>query len=80
MSYVVVTQTHCEYCQKAKDLLSKRQIKFTVCSIDHQGATELRRFLEGMRIRKVPAIFHNGNYVGGYDELKGYLDAGRSNY
>ena len=68
MSIVVVGQTHCEYCQRLKQLLADQKKTFTYCPLDHQGATELRRFLEGMRVRKVPAVFINGSYIGGYDD------------
>lgn len=67
---VVITQVNCEWCDKAKKLLSDNGIGFGMCSIDHQGATELRRMLEFMKIRTVPAIFMDGHYIGGYKELR----------
>lgn len=43
-------------------------LSFTICSIDHQGSTELRRFLDSQKIRTVPAVFVDGEYVGGCNE------------
>jgi len=74
MKVTVVTQAYCESCTKVKDHLSDLGIEFTMCSVDHQGSTELRRLLESQEIRTVPAVFWEGTYIGGYEDTVEFFE------
>ena len=70
--YTIYTQNSCGYCHMAKNLLNEQKIDFIEVSLDHdQGA---RRMLKSMECRTVPQIFNGELHIGGYTELKQYLD------
>jgi glutaredoxin len=72
MGWIVVTQSSCEWCEKAKKLLSDNDISFTVVPVDDQGGTQLRRFLAAQGHTTLPQIWdEDGVHVGGYTELEG---------
>lgn len=73
MRVTVITQAYCESCTKVKGLLDDCDIKFSLCSVDHQGSTELRRLLESQGIHTVPAVFIDGIHIGGYEDTQAYL-------
>ena len=73
MKVTVITQAYCESCTKVKGLLDDHDISFTLCSVDHQGSTELRRLLESQGIRTVPAVFIDKEYIGGLEDTQEYL-------
>ena len=73
MKVTVITQAYCESCTKVKGLLDDHDISFTLCSVDHQGSTELRRLLDSQGIRTVPAVFIDKEYIGGLEDTQEYL-------
>mgnify|MGYP000855873651 FL=1 len=73
MRATVITQAYCESCTKVKGLLDDYGISFTLCSVDHQGSTELRRLLESQGIRTVPAVFIDKEYIGGLEDTQAFL-------
>lgn len=67
--YVVITQPHCEYCKKATDLLQEKNIDFTNVNLDTSGW--IYTLVKQAGLKTVPQIYgYNGEYVGGYEELK----------
>jgi len=73
MNITIISQAHCESCTKVRAFVAEQGLIATVCSIDHQGSTELRRFLDSQHIRTVPAVFINGEYIGGYEATVDFL-------
>ena len=59
----------CPYCERAKMLLEKRNIKYTEFKIDE----DVKLFEEMLTLsdgrRSVPQIFIDGQHIGGYDDL-----------
>jgi glutaredoxin len=71
MTWTIVTQQNCEWCEKAKQLLVDHDQKFTIIPVDDQGGTQMRRFLKSMNLTTLPQIWDDyGVYIGGYKELK----------
>jgi glutaredoxin 3 len=69
MADVVVYATpYCFYCLRAKKLLAKKGVEFR--EIDVGGDGEARgRLADTTGSHRVPQIFINGSFVGGYYEL-----------
>jgi glutaredoxin 3 len=61
----------CPYCERAKMLLEKRNIKYTEFKIDE----DVKLFEEMLALsngrRSVPQIFIDDQHIGGYDEVRG---------
>ena len=59
----------CPYCERAKMLLEKRNIKYTEFKIDE----DVKLFEEMLALsngrRSVPQIFIDDRHIGGYDDL-----------
>jgi glutaredoxin 3 len=73
MEVVVWSKYHCPYCDQAKALLSQRDIRFTEKKIG-DGYTK-EELLEAVpTARSVPQIIINGNVIGGFTELRKYID------
>jgi glutaredoxin len=70
--YTIYTQNSCGYCHMAKNLLNEQKIDFLEISLDHDN--DARKMLKGMKCRTVPQIFNGELHIGGYTELKQYLD------
>ena len=70
--YTIYTQNSCGYCHMAKNLLNENKIEFIEVSLDHDQ--DARRMLKSMECRTVPQIFNGELHIGGYTELKQYLD------
>ena len=56
----------------AKNLMNEQNISFIEISLDHD--TEARVMLKEKKCRTVPQIFNGELHIGGYTELKQYLD------
>jgi|TARA_B110000259_G_scaffold118974_1_gene135312 glutaredoxin len=56
----------------AKNLMNENKIDFLEISLDHDN--DARKMLKGMKCRTVPQIFNGELHIGGYTELKQYLD------
>lgn len=71
---VVWTQTNCQYCGMAKALLTSRGFEVEEREIG-LGKTWTKKDLLDVvpDARSVPQIFIDGNYVGGYGQLKELL-------
>lgn len=75
----IYTKDYCPYCRRAKDLLSRKGVKYRECDItqDRQGQIEMQK-RSGRKT--VPQIFVDGKHIGDCDEIhaldaQGKLDA-----
>ncbi|MDI1427882.1 MULTISPECIES: glutaredoxin 3 [Polyangium] len=75
----VYTTPWCPYCQRAKALLSRKNVRFEEIDVDTRP--DLRRWLsEATGQRTVPQVFINSRPVGGFTDVaaldqNGKLDA-----
>jgi glutaredoxin 3 len=74
MSNVIIwSKYNCPYCDQAKALLKQRNVRFEERKIG-DGYTK-EELLEAIpTARTVPQIIINGNLIGGFTELRKYID------
>ena len=67
----------CPYCERAKMLLEKRNIKYTEFKIDEDAKLFEEMVALSNGRRSVPQIFIDDQHIGGYDDLVDFdLDGG----
>ena len=72
MKAVLWSKYHCPYCDQAKALLTQKGIEFEERKIG-DGYTK-EELLEAVpNARTVPQIFLDGKLIGGFTELKKYV-------
>ena len=69
MQAVVWSKDSCPFCVQAKALLESKGIEFEERKIGH-GYTKEQLLETVPNAKTVPQIFLDGEYVGGYTELK----------
>jgi glutaredoxin 3 len=73
MTAIVWSKYNCPYCDQAKALLTQRGIKYEERKIGDGYSRE--ELLEAVpNARTVPQIIINGNMIGGFTELRDYLE------
>ena len=74
MSNVIIwSKYNCPYCDQAKALLKQQDVRFEERKIG-DGYTK-EELLEAIpTARTVPQIVINGNVIGGFTELRKYID------
>ncbi len=78
MKAIVWSKYHCPYCDQAKALLTQRGIAFEERKIGDGYSKE--DLLEAVpTARTVPQIFLDENLIGGFTELKKYLEENHAN-
>lgn len=60
----IYSKSNCPQCDIARDLLTRRKIKFTELKIDQNA--EAREFLLNAGHRSVPQFYDGSAYVGDY--------------
>ena len=73
MKAVVWSKYHCPYCDQAKALLNQKGIEFEERKIG-DGFTRDDLLEAVPTARTVPQIFIDGKLVGGFTELRSYLN------
>jgi len=72
MTAIVWSKDHCPYCVQAKALLESRGIDYEERNINHNYTRE--QLLEAVpNARTVPQIFLDDKLIGGFTELRQYL-------
>jgi glutaredoxin 3 len=74
--FVIYSGAGCTYCEQAKKLLDSKELPYSV--IDAKSSLYFRKEFIDKGIRKIPQIFIEDHYIGGFDELVSYLST-RSN-
>jgi len=71
--YKIYGKEGCVFCVKAKKLLDRKNIHYNYIDIDENE--QARHFVKNViEAKKVPQIFDDVNYVGGYTDLVEYLE------
>jgi glutaredoxin len=79
MTAIVWSKDNCTFCDQAKALLEQRNIAYEEKKIGHGYTRE--DLLEAVpTARTVPQIFVNNNHVGGFTELRKYIEETASGY
>lgn len=74
-SVKVYTITPCPYCERAKNLLSSKNIPFEEVNLDGKD-DELQALKDKTGLRTVPQIFIGEELIGGFSELASLDDSG----
>lgn len=73
--YVVLGRTQCNFCDSAKALLQSTNKQYTYYTLNDPSSKWLLTLIKKAGYTTVPQIFDNqGNYIGGYTELKQHLE------
>ena len=74
MKVEIYTKDHCIWCDRAKGLLNAHSIDFE--EFDLSNDKERAQFYEklGDNVKTVPQVFINDQRVGGYQDLRAWLD------
>jgi len=79
MKAIVWSKDNCAYCDQAKALLEQRNIAYEERKIGDGYTRE--DLLEAVpTARTVPQIFVNNNHVGGFTELRQYIEQTAGGY
>jgi len=79
MKAIVWSKDNCAFCDQAKALLEQRNIEYEERKIGHGYSRE--DLLEAVpSARTVPQIFVNNNHVGGFTELRKYIEETAGGY
>lgn len=70
--YYILTKPDCIYCERAKELLDEKGEGYQAFSITESPLYVRLLFKAGLRT--VPQIWHDAEYIGGYDALKTYME------
>ena len=73
---IVWSKDQCPYCVQAKQLLSSKGIEYDERNITQGPWTKEQLLVDVPMARTLPQIFLNGEYVGGYTELRNKLSQG----
>ena len=81
MKIVVYSKPACQFCVKAKDLLTRLGYEYTEKVVTKDISLEGFFKELGKTVRTIPQIVIDENHIGGYTELTEYFaDNGKSNY
>jgi glutaredoxin len=73
--WVVISRDQCSFCDTAKELLKGYNKSYTEYNVQSPSSKWLLYLLKRSSITTVPQIFNsNGTHIGGYAELKEYLE------
>jgi glutaredoxin len=79
MKVIVWSKDNCTFCDQAKSLLEQRNITYEEKKIGYGYTRE--DLLEAVpTARTVPQIFVNNNHVGGFTELRKYIEETAGGY
>jgi glutaredoxin len=71
----IYTKDFCIWCDRAKDLLNSHSIDFNEINISDDD-TRIKFYENiGNNVKTVPQIFIDGERIGGYQDLREWLDA-----
>lgn len=73
---MVISKEKCPFCNKAKELLKKKNLDFEYLDIDTLNEERKRRISQiakRLNHKTYPMIIHKNKFIGGYDNLQKYL-------
>lgn len=73
--YVIFTKIGCNYCKKAKDLLTDKNLKYQDIIVTDKNKDLIYKKLDNFTgtYRSFPMVFQNNKFIGGFSELEKYL-------
>ena len=81
MNYEIISKASCPYCVAAIRLLEEKNLRYNLISVDKQP-TLLNEYKSRHNWGTVPMVFEiedgHKRFIGGYTDLKEYLDKGKT--
>lgn len=75
--WVIITRDQCNFCDTAKELLKGKGHGYVEYNVQSSSSKWLLSLIKQAGYTTVPQIFNpKGTHIGGYTELKEYLNAG----
>jgi glutaredoxin-like protein len=74
-SVSIITKPGCPFCARAKEMLADNGMEYEEIVLGHDATIRSVRAITGRET--VPQVFIDGDYVGGSEELEGYIEGGR---
>lgn len=78
--FTIYSKSGCINCRKVKDLLKNNNLEYEIVDCDDYLLEDKDNFLLFIQSYSVsnwksfPMVFHDGKFIGGYDETVKYLD------
>jgi glutaredoxin len=73
--WTLISRDQCNFCDTAKALLKESNISYTEYNIQSKSSKWVLSLLKRSSITTVPQVFDSeGKHIGGYTELKEYLN------
>ncbi len=70
MSVTLYSKNGCGFCLQAKRLLESKGIAFEEINLSNEPQETINSLIERTKYRKVPQIFINDEFIGGFSELR----------
>lgn len=70
--FTIYSTPGCRFCKSAKQLLEKENQTYE--EIDVFESEDGMEVMQAIRARTVPQVFHNNVHIGGFEDLKAYLE------
>lgn len=77
MKIEIYTTGTCAYCERAKQLLSHKGVRYQEIRIDQDLKKQAEMISRTKGLRSVPQIFINDKHIGGFDDLHALDKAGK---
>ena len=74
MKVIIVGRSGCKWCREARKLCKERKIKYKYEDLEAEANQELAHWFEIENIKTVPQVWVDGRQIGGYQELKAFLE------
>ena len=74
---VIYSKTYCPYCDRAKNLFRSKGQPFQEICITDENIEDFQKLQEKTRMRTVPQIFIDDNFIGGFQELANLNNQGK---
>jgi glutaredoxin 3 len=70
--WIIYTIVGCPYCEKAKDLLNKNNIKYKIITVNNDNKSKVHEYTNSFTnsYKYFPMIFKKKKFIGGYQDLK----------
>ena len=81
MTITVYSKSNCQYCDKAKNLLSKLGLSYEEKKLEEFASTEAMLKDIGKNVKTMPQIKIDGQLIGSYNQLiEHFADKGKVNF
>ena len=80
-NFTIYSKSGCINCRKVKDLLKNNNSEYEIIDCDDYLLEDKENFLlfiqsySNVECKIFPMVFHNGKFIGGFNETKEYLDS-----